>query len=111
MDKQVTCPHCGNMSEQHKYGKNRSGTARFKCRACGKIHTPKPAKLAYSAEERAAAIKTYYEGVSGRAVGRLLGMSKANVFRWIKARAANVPPPDPATAENTAEAIELDELF
>jgi transposase-like protein len=78
------------------------------------VYTPEPAKYEYTQEERTAAIKTYYEGVSGRAVGRLHGMSKANVLRWIRERAKELPPPDMSTAENTAEpveAIELDEMF
>ena len=28
----------------------------------------------------------YYSGVSGRGVGKVLGMSKANVYNWIKKR-------------------------
>jgi hypothetical protein len=41
-------------------------------------------------------------------------MSKANVFRWIKERAAKLASPDSKNAENTiepVETIELDELF
>ena len=30
------------------------------------------------------ATKTYYAGVSGRGVGKIFGMSKANVYNWIK---------------------------
>lgn len=26
----------------------------------------------------------YYSGVSGRGVGKVLGMNKANVYNWIK---------------------------
>ena len=26
----------------------------------------------------------YYSGVSGRGVGKVLGMSKSNVYNWIK---------------------------
>jgi transposase-like protein len=79
-----------------------------------KTYTPEPMKHAYSEEEKTTAIKTYYEGVSGRAVGRLCKMSKSNVFRWIKERAVESPQPDESTAETTAkpvEVIELDELF
>ena len=39
---------------------------------------------AYSEEMRERAIKTYYSGVSGRGVGKIFGMSKANVYNWIK---------------------------
>ena len=33
---------------------------------------------------RELAIKMYYSGVSGRGVGKALGMSKSNVYNWIK---------------------------
>ena len=29
-------------------------------------------------------MKMYYSGVSGRGVGKILGMNKANVYNWIK---------------------------
>jgi transposase len=30
------------------------------------------------------ALKIYYAGASGRGVGKVLGMSKANVYNWLK---------------------------
>jgi transposase-like protein len=80
---------------------------------CGKTYTPHPKKKGYSEEERTAAIKAYYECKSGRAVGRLFGMSRSNVVRWIKERAAELPEADPTTAENSApvDIVELDEMF
>jgi len=33
---------------------------------------------------KALALKIYYAGASGRGVGKVLGMSKANVYNWIK---------------------------
>lgn len=108
------CARCGSEKQQYKYGKNRSGTARYRCSECGKAYTPEPAKSTYSEEEKTTAIKTYYEGASGRGVGRLQKMSKANVFRWIKERAEKLPQAEATTAENTTkpvEVIELDELF
>ena len=29
-------------------------------------------------------MKMYYSGVSGRGVGKVLGMNKSNVYNWIK---------------------------
>ena len=65
-------------------GANRSGTQTYRCRYCNKFYTPNPKHHEYSEEVKEQAIKTYYSGVSGRGVGKLLGMSKANVYRWIK---------------------------
>jgi hypothetical protein len=72
-----------------------------------------PQKRGYSESGRDTEIKTYYECKSGRAVGRLLGMSRSNAVRWIKERAKSLPEADPKTAEHgeSVEVIELDEMF
>jgi transposase-like protein len=114
MESKIKCPHCGRETGQHEHGKNKSGTRRYFCYDCKKAYTSEPKKTVYTEEERSAAIKIYYENSSGRAVGRILGMSKANAVRWIKERTAKLPEPNAETAENTSEpveVIELDELF
>lgn len=113
MDSNRVCPQCGATTKQNKHTANSSGSARFICRMCGKTYTPCPKKSGYSEDERTVAIKAYCECKSGRAVGRLLGMSRDNAVRWIKERAAKLPEPDPATGENSepVEVIELDEMF
>ena len=67
-----------------KNGKNRSGTQTMLCRKCKKTYTLEAKRSAYSEETRALALKIYYAGASGRGVGKVLGMSKANVYNWIK---------------------------
>jgi transposase-like protein len=113
MDDKRICPRCGATTKQNKHTKHESGSERFICRVCGKTYTPCPKKKGYSEEERTTAIKAYYECKSGRAVGRLLGMSRSNVVRWIKERADKLPEADPTTAENSTpvDIIELDEMF
>ena len=78
------CPVCGDETKQNKKGFNRSGTQRYICRECGVTYTPEPKKREYSEETRLLAMKIYYSGVSGRGVGKILGMSKANIYNWIK---------------------------
>jgi len=78
------CPDCHAIDGQMKNGKNRSGTQRIVCRHCKKSYTLEPKRNAYDEETRALALKIYYTGSSGRAVGKVLGMSKANVYNWIK---------------------------
>jgi len=78
------CPKCGNTDNQSNFGKNRSGTQRCKCNDCGKTYMLNPKTSAIPGEIRQQAIKTCYSGVSGRGVGKLLGMNKSNVYRWIK---------------------------
>jgi len=78
------CPNCQAGSGQMKNGRNRSGTQQILCRHCKKTYTLEPKRNAYSEETRALALKIYYAGASGRGVGKVLGMSKANVYNWIK---------------------------
>ena len=74
------CPHCGQIEGQTKQGLNRSGTQRYKCLKCNKKYTLNLKPNAYSEEIRERAIRTYFPGVSGRGVGKVFNMSKANVY-------------------------------
>lgn len=78
------CPNCGQTQQQIKIGYNRSGTQRCRCKACGTRYTLEPKRREYPEETRALAIQMYHDGSSGREVGRALGMSKANVYNWLK---------------------------
>lgn len=78
------CPYCKSETGQMKNGKNRSGTQTMLCRHCRKSYTPEPKRNAYSEEVREMAIKMFYTGTSGRGVGKVFNMSKANVYNWIK---------------------------
>jgi len=78
------CPKCGSAENQAKKGYNRSGTQRCMCKECGAWYTINPKKREYPEEIRQKAIKTFYSGVSGCGVGKIFGMSKANVYNWIK---------------------------
>ena len=83
------CPECGKIEQQVNAGKNRSGTQRCFCNECKKYYTLNPKTREYSEETRKQALKIYYAGVSGRGVGKILGMSKANVYNWIKKNDTN----------------------
>ena len=54
------------------------------CKECGVNYTIEPKRNEYPEETRKLAMKLYYTGVSGRGVGKYFGMSKANVYNWIK---------------------------
>ena len=84
IDENKRCPKCGKIENQIKVGFNRSGTQRCQCKECGTRYTLNPKKKEYSEEERNHALKLYYSGVSARGVGKIMGMSKANVLNWIK---------------------------
>jgi transposase-like protein len=90
------CPKCGRTDKQLWAGYNRSGTRRARCEYCKIHYTPNPKEFAYTEEEKKQALKVYFSGASGRAVGRLLGMSKANVYRWAKEEAKKNTDKDPS---------------
>ena len=78
------CPKCGKLESQVKAGRNSSGSQRCRCKECGIYYTIEPKRHEYPEETRELAIKMYYGGVSGRGVGKILGMNKSNVMNWIK---------------------------
>ena len=78
------CPRCGERASQRNNGCNRSGTLTRVCGICGKYYTVNPKSKSYPEEVRQLAIKQHYAGASGRSIGRILGMSKSNVYNWIK---------------------------
>ncbi len=84
IDEKKKCPRCQIVENQIKKGFNRSGTQRCKCKKCGLSYTMDPKKHAYSEAERQHAKKMYFSGVSGRGVGKIMGMNKSNVYDWIK---------------------------
>jgi transposase-like protein len=90
IDENRKCPKCNRTENQVNAGKNRSGTQRCICKYCEYKYTLNGKKREYSEETRQQAIKTYYSGVSGRGVGKLMKMSKANVYNWIKKTESSV---------------------
>jgi len=76
------CPHCGATERQHSIGKTRAGSRRYRCTICEREYTPNPKKWGYTQEEKSMALRLLLLGNSGRAVGKALGMSKANAYRW-----------------------------
>ncbi len=78
------CPKCGKTENRVRAGYNSSGTRRCKCKERGIYYTVDPKRHAYLEENRELAIKMYYGGISGRGVGKILGMNKSNVANWIK---------------------------
>jgi len=78
------------------------------CNKCGEYYTLNPKTRAYSEEVRKNAVKTYYSGVSGRGIGKIFKMSKANVCNWIK-KLNNKP--DERKSEEPADTYESDELY
>ena len=87
IDPKRQCPKCGSVEKQVNAGYNRSGSQRCVCNLCNHKYTPSPKTRTYSEEAQKQALKIYYSGVSARGVGKIMGMSKANVLNWIKKNA------------------------
>ena len=77
-------PYCGATEHQHSIGKTKAGSKRFRCVQCKLDYTPEPKEWGYTDEEKSDALRLLLLGNSGRAVGKALGMSKANAYRWGK---------------------------
>ena len=89
MKKQTTdenrrCPKCESAENQINAGYNRSGTQRCVCKNCNHKYTLNGKTREYPEEIKQQAMRIYYSGVSGRGVGKILGIGKSNVLNWIK---------------------------
>ncbi len=78
------CPKCGTDEKQRKYGLNGSGNQRYKCGVCKREYTLKPMQRGYDTQTKEQALKLLTQGMTGRGVGKALGMSKANAYRWAR---------------------------
>jgi len=103
IDENRHCPKCGKTENQINKGFNPSGSQRCRCKDCGIVYTINPKKTDYPEETNKLALRMYYSGVSGRGVGKVLGMSKANIYNWIKKTKRHV--------NNSYDILELDELY
>ena len=105
----ITCPRCGARDHLNKDGRNRSGTQRYRCRACRRAFTPTPKEQGDGATVHEQAVRLYLEGMSLRATGRLLGVVHQSVANWVAEAAAGLPARvgDPTPTET----VEVDELY
>ena len=102
----MRCKNCKREDKQIKSGKTRAGSQIYKCKHCNKRYTPNPKERMYSKEIKKQAIKLYMEGNSGRAVGRILGISKNTCLYWLKNYAKEIQ--TKSTANGRENVIEID---
>ncbi|GHO96431.1 hypothetical protein KSF_064790 [Reticulibacter mediterranei] len=77
------CPQCQQTDEVLKGGKNRSGTQRFRCRACHLYFTPQPSIRQPDQTRKAQALALAQQGMSYRRIARDLGVHHQTVSGWI----------------------------
>ncbi len=108
------CSHCGSSDNVRKWGRNRAGTQRCCCLACQHYFTPAPKEQGHGTAVHEQAVRLSLEGMSLRAIARLLGVVHQSVANWVAAHAARVPadptdhPPPDAEGDGT---VEVDELY
>lgn len=105
----ITCPHCGAHDQAVRDGHNRSGSRRYRCRACQHAFTPTPKGQGHGATTREQAVRLYLEGMSLRGIGRILGVVHQSVANWVAEAAMGLP--TRVSDATPSETVEVDELF
>src|SRR3954465_7795501 len=77
------CPQCQQTTEVIKSGKNRSGSQRFRCRACQLYFTPQPGMRKPDQARKAEVLALAKQGISYRRIARQLGVHHQTVSAWI----------------------------
>jgi tetratricopeptide (TPR) repeat protein/transcriptional regulator with XRE-family HTH domain len=77
------CPKCHQTAEIIKSGKNRSGSQRFRCRACQLYFTSQPSIRQPDPARKAQALALVEQGMSYRHIARQLGVHHQTVSAWI----------------------------
>ncbi len=67
----VACPACHDTAHIIKFGTNRSGSARLRCKACGKTFTPSPNSRALTPDKQEQIERALAERVSQRGIARM----------------------------------------
>lgn len=79
----LACPHCQQTTEMIKSGRNRSGSQRFRCRACQSYLTPEPGVRQPDQARKAEALTLAEQGMSYRRIARQLGVHHQTVSAWV----------------------------
>ena len=103
------CPHCGTTTGVRKWGHNRAGTQRYRCLTRQRSFTPSPKEQGHGVAIHTQAVQLYLEGMSLRAIGRLLGVVHQSVANWVTAAAHRLP--ERVTDATPAQTIEVDALY
>jgi transposase-like protein len=108
------CPHCHSDKRQTKAGRTKYHSARFHCTACDKDYTPEPKQQGYDAPTRQQAVALHLEGLSLRAVARIVAVNPQSVANWVAAHQQDMQDKGestlPSPSSVAAETVELDEV-
>lgn len=74
----LTCNHCQS-AEVIRFGKNASGTPRFRCKECGKTWVQNPQSRKLSDAKAAQIVGALAERISQRGIARALKVSRDTI--------------------------------
>jgi transposase len=104
------CPYCGQTAPVVRAGlNNKGGNQRHKCQRCNKYFTEQHWPKGHDQKLREQAMRMYLEGISMRAIGRILGVNHQSVANWVKQEAEALP--EQVTDNTPTQTVEIDELF
>jgi transposase-like protein len=78
------CPACNSTTRQVKIGFTAAGSQRFECKLCLHRYTPSPKMHGYHSDMVEQAIRLHRQGISNRAIGRILRVNHQTIANWIK---------------------------
>src|SRR5262249_42018135 len=79
----IRCPHCRSPHRQIKWGRTPAGSQKYRCHACVRVYTPARKEPGHPPEVRQAALRLHREGHNYRSIGRLLGVHRQSVVKWV----------------------------
>jgi transposase-like protein len=82
----LSCPFCQQAEPIVRWGTNRSGTARCRCKNCDKTFTPKPDSRITTPETEHQIERALEERLSIEATARLLKVAKKTIYKVLKKR-------------------------
>jgi transposase-like protein len=88
---ELHCPRCGGTERQIKDGFTPAGSQRYRCKLCQARYTPEPKEQGYDEDVRLQALNLYLEGLSLRAISRLLSVNHQSIANWIHDYANHMP--------------------
>lgn len=101
----MDCPKCAGSI--HCNDGIVKGRQRYLCKACGYRYTVKQKSGVKSKETKRLALEMYLEGLGFRAIGRILKVSYASVYYWVKEWGEQA---SQLQSDKEIDVVELDEM-
>jgi transposase-like protein len=103
----TACPFCHQTEPIIRSGTNQSGSARCRCKDCGKTFTPKSNSRKTPPEKEQQTERALQERLSIEATARLLRVAKKTIYKTLKKQ---TKPLEHGLIHLKRDALELDEL-